>query len=164
MGFFSKIFSDSNKQNIKLLEATITQLRVGIFSRLSKKYIPVYGKQNGEFLSVAILNEALIENPTNEEAENYCRNNKLLINEEVLQLSFDPVISEAFSYLYAAQTLLLVFLTREPFSKRSQELGEQASRLGIYIPNTFDICGSDNAQECIFAIMEYSTKYLKKNE
>ena len=77
MRFLSKIFGSSKNQLIELLEASITQLRVGIFSRLSKKYISAYGKQKADLLSAAILNEALLEEPSNTEGDAFRKNNVL---------------------------------------------------------------------------------------
>jgi hypothetical protein len=163
MGIFARLFGNSNCQSVEILEASITQLRVGVFARLSKEYITVYGKQNGEFLSAAILNEALLESPGNHDGELYRNENASLIERESLQLASDPEIASALSYLYAAQTIYLVFVTKEPLSKRAQELGEQATRLSISIPNTYDICGSSDVRECILAIREYATKFVEES-
>ncbi len=162
MGIISKILDSFKDRTIELLEASIAQLRLGIFSRLSKKYFDNYGKQNGEFLSAAILNKILLEEPGHDEGKQFRENNNVLIEEELLKIPDDEVIVNALSYLYAAQTLYLVYLTKEPFSKRAQELGEQATRLSIYIPNTYDICGSDNVQECVLEIMKYSSKFFNE--
>jgi hypothetical protein len=164
MSILDKLFGDSNSQSIEILEATIRQLRLGVFARLSKKYIPLHGKQNGEFLSAAILNEALLESPGNSDGEFYCSKNASLIEKELLQLASDPDIASALSYLYAAQTMHLVFVTSEPLSRRAQQLGEQATRLSIFIPNTYDICGSNDAKECIFAMGEYAAKFLEESK
>ena len=164
MGILAKIFGGHKEQTIELLEASITQLRVGLFSTLSKFYYPIYGKQDGEFLSSALLNNVLLEKPGNIDGENFCRNNVELIEEELKKLSFEKVIAEALSYLYAAQTLYLVFITKDPFSKQAQKLGEKATKLSIYIPNTYDICGSDNVQECVFEIMKYSSKFIDESK
>src|ERR1035437_4398911 len=114
------------EQVIKLLEASSTQLRVGIFKRLSEKYFPLYGKQKGEFLSVALINKALIEKPSNTEAKNFCVDNLDLINEESEKLSEDIVTAHALSYLYATEILYLAIINKDPFSARSFELSEQA--------------------------------------
>jgi len=164
MGILSKIFGNSKKQTIELLEASITQLRLGLFSKLFKIYNPIYGKQDGEFLSAAILNNVLLEKPGNINSENFYRNNVELIEEKLQELSSNRIIAEALSYLYAAQTLYLVFITKNPYSKQAQELGEQANKLSIYIPNTYDICGSDNIHECVLEIMRYASRFFDENK
>ena len=164
MNIFGKLFGHSNSQDIEILEATIAQLRVGVFARLSQKYIPVFGKQNGELLSAAILNEALLEGPGNADGEIYRRQNASLIEDESLQVASDPDIATALSYLYAAQTMYLVYLTQEPLSKRAQDLGEQAAYLSISVPNTYDICGSNDAKECILKMGELAAQFLKESK
>lgn len=160
MGIFSKLLSRINNQTMELLEASISQLRVGIFATLSKTYIFDYGKQKADFLSVAILNHALLEEPGNVEAKHFLQDNATLIEEESHKVYENEIVAEAFSYLYSAQILLLAIYTRNPFTKRAQELSEQATHLSIYIPNTYDICGSNNAHECALGIMEYASKFI----
>jgi len=112
MGFISKIFGRFRNQRIELLEASIAQLRLGIFSRLFKKYFEDYGKQNGEYLSAAIINKILLEEPGNDEGKQFSENNIILIEEELQKISEDKIIADALSYLYAAHTLYLVYLTK----------------------------------------------------
>jgi ABC-type sugar transport system ATPase subunit len=73
-------------------------------------------------------------------------------------------IAKAFSYLYAAQTLYLVWLTKSPMSERALEMGRRATELSLYIPSTYDICGSADVVECIRAIMLFATDFLEKNK
>ncbi len=72
----------------------------------------------------------------------------------------DPMLSEALSYLYAAQTLYLAFATRNPFSEEAEALGKRATKLSIHIPNTYELCGSGDANECIDAIASYALRFF----
>jgi hypothetical protein len=144
-----------------LLDESITQLRVGVFSRLLKKYTPIFGEAQGKFLCAAILNEALLEDPGNNEAKKYLARNQDLVKSESLNLHTDTDLAEGLSYLYAAQTLYLAFATRNPFSERAAELGQRAADLSIYIPNTYDICGSGDANACILAISHYAISFVE---
>ena len=72
-----------------------------------------------------------------------------------------PDVAEPLSYLYAAITLLLAIRTRNPFSELSSQLGARATELALYIPNTYDICGSGDAAECIQAINDFSVNYQR---
>jgi hypothetical protein len=164
MGLFNKIFASSNKQPVELLQASITLLRQRVFSELLKKYVSSHGKQHGEFLSDAVLNEVLLEPPRDYEAEKFLRNNSTLIIYESLQLKSDPHIASMLSYLYAAETLLLNFQTKEILSTRFMGLGNKAAELSIRIPTTFDICGNDDAINCIQAIWKYAKKNTGRNK
>jgi hypothetical protein len=77
-----------------------------------------------------------------------------------MKLHLDPALSEALSYLYAAQTLYPAYATRDPFSERSQVLGKRATKLLIHIPNTYELCGSSDGNECIAAIASYALKFF----
>lgn len=77
-----------------------------------------------------------------------------------MKLRLDPVLAEALSYLYAAPTLYLAYVTHNPFSERAQALGQRATQLSIHIPNTYELCGSGDANECIAAIASYALKFF----
>jgi len=164
MRIISRIFGHSQNQIIELLEASISQLKAGIFAKLSKKYIMVYGKEKGELLSAGIINNAFLENQGNKKAEIFFQDNLSLIEKESLNISKNTEINRAFSYLYAAETIYQAFITKELLSNRSRELGERATLLSINIPNTYDICGSNNIHECVIAIMEYASKFFNDNK
>jgi hypothetical protein len=159
MDLISRIFKSRKKISIDILIASIGVLCAGVFSRLCKKYVPMYGTQKGELLSSAIINYALIQPPANRNAELYLGENSDLIIQEAMQLKSDPELVSAFSYLYAAQTLHLVHQTKEILSSHAIELGQRAASLSLYIPNNYDICGSDDANKCIAAIWKYSKEF-----
>jgi hypothetical protein len=147
---------------IQLLEESMSRLRIGIFARLLRKYAPVRGEEEGKFLSAALLNEALTEEPRNDQARKYLARNRSVVAQELMKLRDDAGLAEALSYLYAAQTLYLACATRSPLSERAQALGERATELGIYIPNTYDLCGSGDANACVLAIVEYARRFFSE--
>ena len=118
-----------------MLEESVEKLRVGIFARLYESYIPNLGEHQAKFLAAAVLNEALLESPGNDEATHYYATHMTSILNNAMKLHLDPVLPEALSYLYAAQTLYLAYATRNPFSERTQALGKRATKLSIHIPN-----------------------------
>jgi hypothetical protein len=164
MGLLGRLLRKSQPPSGKLLEDSITRLRVGLFARLWKRYTPAYGGDQAKFMSVAILNEALAEEPTSQEAGLFRSRNGDLISREAMTLTLDTQMAQGLSYLYAAQTLLLVFMTRNPFSEAAQLLCQRANDLKIYIPNTYDICGSGDAQDCILAISAFSISFLNESK
>jgi len=58
-------------------------------------------------------------------------------------------------------TLRFSMETAQPVSAQSIEILEIANRLGFYIPNTFDVCGSDNVADCIVAIDKYAREFAR---
>lgn len=156
MGIFSKLFGKSRHDYVRLLDESITKLRLAAFTRL-EKYLAAHGKDTN-FLAAGILNEALVEEPGNTDAQKYLEQNRQLIKSETRKLNQDPKLAEVLSYLYAAQTLYLAIVTHNPFSNRTQELGNKAIELSLNIASIYQICGSNDAQKCIVALSEISTR------
>jgi len=144
-----------------LLETGYTNLKLGIFTRLVKKYRPLYGEQQANLLAVAVIHEALIVEPANTAGENYRANNRALIFDEAMRLNSDREIAEAFSYLYAARSFHLVRATGSVVSDQSVALVNRATELSLYIPSTYDLCGSDDFGTCIHAISEYASLFVE---
>jgi hypothetical protein len=142
-------------QAVQSLRDSIDKLRLTIFALLFHKYAE-YGDTGSKFLAVAVFNEAMRESPQNKEAEQYLNRNRILITKEALTLAQDNEAAEALSYLYAAHILYNVYLTQSPDSEPSRLLAERAGQLGLYVPNTYDICGTDDVNACVVAIAEYA--------
>jgi hypothetical protein len=51
----------------------------------------------------------------------------------------------------------------QPFSPQGAVALERANRFGFYIPNTFDICGNDNVENCIIAIDAYAREFARSS-
>jgi hypothetical protein len=158
MGFLGKQFGEKATPAALLVDA-MTQLQVGILTNLIVEYRSLAAQANVTLLAAAVLNEAVLESPINAEADQFSRAHSELVRKETLKLCQNPDIAEALSYLYVAKTLHLAFATRNPLSEEAERLGERATELGIYIPNTYDVCGSGDAIECIRAIGEFAKKY-----
>ena len=162
MGFLDWVLGRSKRDAIKLLENAGEMLRICIFGRLYKRYIPQLGDREAKFLAAAVFNEVVLEEPVGREASDYLVANKVRIWTEAKKLRSDPVIAEALSYLYAAQTLYDAYATRNPFSERARALGARATELSNNIPNTCDICGSADANDGIRAIASYADQFRRE--
>lgn len=97
--------------------------------------------------------------PISAEVSRFAGAHSALVSEEALKLTDKPKVVHALSYLYAAKTIHLAILSRNPLSDEAQRLGSRATELGIDIPNTYDICGSGDAVECIRTIGKFAIKY-----
>jgi hypothetical protein len=153
-----------HRADFELLDKSIDFLCLGIFRYLlKKKYAPVYGEKMAKFWAAAVLNTILLQPPSNNEAQDFYRKNQEKILQDAVNINKDEELATATSYLYAAKTISLAATTKNIYSERSQELGQQATRLGIYIPNTYDICGTDNMGDCIKSIDSFAKAFLNKN-
>lgn len=69
MGRMEKVARTLKPARIQLLEEGILRHRMGIFAQFLRKYAAVRGKEKGKFLSAALLNQALAEEPKNDQAK-----------------------------------------------------------------------------------------------
>lgn len=160
MGLFNKLFGKAKLDFSKLLDSSIERLRLGIFAQLYSKFTKEIGENEAKFLAAAVLNYVVTEEPNNNDAQRYFTEKESLITTEAKKLCEIKVLAEACSYLYAAQTIYLAILCHNPLSDRSVLLGNRATELSIHIPNTYDLCGSGDAKQCIIAIAEYATEFF----
>jgi hypothetical protein len=159
MRILERLFGGQKARSVALLEGAIGRLRVGLFATLDKSHRAAYADERFRtFLCAAILNHVVVEPPGNNEAVKFAETHWALIEAEARKIGDDPEISRIASYLYAAQILHAAISTRDPFSERAQVLGERATDLGIYIPNTYDICGQGDGASCTIAIAEYANE------
>lgn len=146
----------------KLLDDSQATIRLAIFARLFRDYTKLLGKDKAKFLAVAVLNEAIVEEPSNSEAKQFYESNRSLIIEESLKLCQNKKLAEAFSYLYAAQIIYLAYTTRNPIPERATQLSDRATELSLYIANTYDICGNSNMNQCAKAIVKYASEFFEE--
>ena len=144
-----------------LLARSEQNLSLGIFARLLKRHSPGRSEQDCNLLCAAIVNEIAGHSPANKDGEQFMAKNREVVELATLELQHDEQLAEAVSYLYAAMIVRLSIETAQPVSARSAEILELANRLGFYIPNTFDICGSDNPEDCIVAIDKYAREFAR---
>ncbi len=161
MGFLGKLFRGTAPPVTVLVEA-ITQLQVGILTNLMVGYRSRVAPSDVPLFAASVLSAAILEPPISAEATEFSEAHSALVREETLKLGENPEVVDALSYLYAVKTLHLAFVTRNPLSEDAEKLGARATQLGIYIPNTYDICGSGDAIECIRAIGEFAKKYREQ--
>lgn len=144
-----------------LLARSEQNLSLGIFARLRMRYLAAgRSEQDCNLLSAAVLNQLVGQSPANKDGERFLARNRDLIERAALELQHDEVLATAVSYLYAAMTIRFSIETAQPVSSQSAEILELANRLGFYIPNTFDICGNDNAEDCILAIDKLAREFV----
>lgn len=149
---------------LKTLEDAIERLQIGITMNLMEIYgtrAEPQASREAVLLANCVLSYATVMDPIGEKAQHYKKTHADLIRHEAAGLSRLPMVAEAFSYLYAAITILLAVRTRDPFSELSAKLGARATELSLYIPNTYDICGTEDVAECIKAITTYSENYKR---
>ncbi|HEV8147845.1 MAG TPA: hypothetical protein VGP79_15760 [Bryobacteraceae bacterium] len=138
------------------LAEVVTMLRFTIILRLHQQYTDPLG-EDARHLSVALLQDAIVEAPGDEECAIYARDNRELIDREALKLNQDGAVAEALSLFYATQFQLMKargdFDSREGID-RWMEITKRAQQLEIPVPSGREICGSDDAASCTQALTE----------
>lgn len=161
LGIFKSRARKTREAALGLLARSEKNLRLGIFAQLRKIYSAGRSQQDCNLLCAAIVNEIAGDRPTNKDCEHFSPKNRDEIEKSALELQHDELFANAASYLYAAMTIRLSIETAPPVSPEPAEVLEIANRLGFYIPYTFDICGSNNAEDCILAIDKYACEFAR---
>jgi hypothetical protein len=161
LGIFKSRASKTREAALGLLARSEQNLSLGIFAQLRKKYSPGRSEQDCNLLCAAILNEIVGHSPANKNGEQFLDGNRNAVEQAALELQHDELFATAVSYLYAAIIVGLSIGTAQPFSSQSAEILELANRFGFYIPNTFDICGTDSVEDCIIAIDKYAREFAR---
>jgi hypothetical protein len=143
-------------------------LRLGLFSRLLNRHASRYPDEPTNFLSAAVLNAILAEEPTNQEGRRYLEERKNLIALEAGRVYEDTELVGACSCLYAVQIIYWNFQAGRaaalgkspiPTGNRPMELAQRTSQLRIHIPNTYELCGTEDAIDSIVAICRIATEF-----
>jgi hypothetical protein len=144
-----------------LLARSEQNLSLGIFAQLRKRYSFGRSEQDCNLLCAAIVNLLAAHSPANRDGEQFLARNRDAVEHAALELPHDDVLAKAISYLYAAMIVRFSIETAQPVSSQAAEILEFANRLGFYIPNTIDICGSNNVEDCVLAIDKYAREFAK---
>jgi hypothetical protein len=148
MALFNWLRKSTIRSYIEVLQNSIDQLQVGIFSHLLERYVPILGMKDATMLSAALVNQIRAEKPANEEGANYLAKNQALIESEAAQLANDKEVAEIAGFLYAAEIMLVSF-SKNPNVARTNELIERANKLGFWITNPYDLCGINDVADRI---------------
>jgi hypothetical protein len=161
MGLFSNLLRKKPQPATTVVEA-IERLQLALLSNLTIQYSSRFPATDALHLANCVLSYAMLVEPVGNEARHYNQSHSQLVRDEAAQLSSNAHVAEAFSYLYAALTIHFAILTRDPFSEPTALLGIRATELSFYIPNTYDICGTDDFVECVSAIRTFAQNYMRE--
>lgn len=127
------MFRFGKRQLFKKMIAGVDMVKMGLYNRLSIRYIKKYGKTKGGLLAAAVINELFSELPSNTEAEQFLQLNSDLIQQELPRLRDDKEICDAVTQ--AVRVKIIVFLDQKKLSPEdSIECIEKLRRFGILVP------------------------------
>ena len=160
MKWFGKKATEKADPVAELTHA-IERLQAGILTNLTVAYSSRMPPTDALPLAMCVLSYTMLVAPVGDSAKVFQANNAALVQAEALKLSDDEGVRTALSYLYASLTMLIAIRTRNPLSDAALHLGNRATEFSIHIPNTYDICGSDDAITCIAALSTYAKNYAR---
>lgn len=97
----------------------------------------------------------------NQDGEQFVASNRDAVEQAALELQHDEILAKAVSYHYAAMIVRFSIERAQPASPQAAEILDLANRLGFDIPNTFDICGNNNVENCMEAIEKYAREFAR---
>jgi hypothetical protein len=162
MGLFDRFSKRPSDQYITMLDSAIAQIRAGLRARFSLVFERSYPKRDAELMAETILGFAMMERPLTQEAAQFATDNRLHVTSEARRVLLEPELAKAMAYLYAARCMRITFDTKNPVAMRIVDLGNQASFLTIAIPSTVEICGTEDAVQCIIALSKFSGAFAQK--
>lgn len=162
MGWFRSAGPKATDPVTDLREA-IEHLQAGIVTNLTAEYSSRVPPKEALTMAMCALSYAMAVDPIGEEAQAFHSQYPEVVLREASALADNGRVRPALSNLYAGLTILSAIQTRDPFSAAAAELGERATSLSVYIPNTYDICGSEDALQCIAALHSYAKQYLAES-
>ena len=136
----------------------------------------MFGNEEANLWAVAIVNTLTLRPPGNEQAKLFYQKHEQEILHEVSAIRKDSElsgISGGASYLYAAEILYSTAMAKNPqidnitknlHANRIQALEEQAVHCGIWIPDSYHICGSNDVRKCISCIHAFAKNFLMNHQ
>jgi hypothetical protein len=145
---------------VSRLTDSIERLQAGIVTSLTAAYSVTTNPADAVLLATCVISYAIAVEPPGADAARFAAANRQLVATKSQELARNETVVEPLSYLYAALTILIAIQSRDPLSEAAVVLGNRATELSLYVPNTYDICGSNDALECISAVHTYAQAYL----
>ncbi len=133
IGFFIWFRAGSKKKLLGDLQHAVDMVKVGMYERLLVEYKARHEAEFAGFLAAAVTNEALSDEPSNEEGQHFLNENRALIETELRSLSHDQYLCHVLTQTMRARAVI-------PFAKgnsTAEALSDPLDKLrdfGILIP------------------------------
>lgn len=102
----------------KRVRAGVEMVKLGLLDRLTKKYLPLYGKETADLLAASVVNEIYLHKPSDSAFLEFSGLNKDTVKREICSLMQDKDISYVISQSLRAHTQVA--------NEQGQYLGETA--------------------------------------
>ena len=133
IGLFIWFRAVSKKKLFGDLQRAVDMVKVGMYQRLVVEYEARHESEFAGFLAAAVTNEAFSDEPSNEEGQNFLKENRALIETELRSLSHNQYLCNVLAQTMRARSVI-------PFAKgnnTAEALCDPLDKLrnfGILIP------------------------------
>ena len=131
-----------NAKIMPLIENGISSIKLGVFTKLSKKFHAAYEPQYAVLLSFCVTKNIFCEPIVQPTFQSFAENNLHQINQEIYNTFTDKELSELILLAYAARMIALGWETRNPFNDTANKLTDIATTHDMEIPNIVRMWGS----------------------
>jgi len=125
-----------------VVECGISSIKLGIFTRLSRKFRRAYDSEHVIPLAFCVMHTIFgdpIQQPT---FRAFSESNSELIEREIRNAFAEEEVAGAIVLAYAAQIIAVGWETCDPFNPTASQLVERATENGMEIPNIVQMWGA----------------------
>jgi hypothetical protein len=131
-----------NAQQIPVIECGVSSIKLGVFTRLSRKFRRTHDPERAISLAFCVTSSLLCEPIQQATFHAFADSNSDLIEREIRDVFADEELSEPVLLAYAARTIALGWETRDPFNPIATQLTERATDNDLEIPNIVRLWGA----------------------
>ncbi|MBI3805690.1 MAG: hypothetical protein HY282_18215 [Nitrospirae bacterium] len=131
-----------NAQQMPVIECGVSSIKLGIFTRLSRKFVRTHDPERAISLAFCVTSSILCEPIQQATFHAFADSNSDLIEREIRDVFADKQLSEPILLAYAARIILLGWETRNPLNPIATQLTERATDNNMEIPNIVRLWGA----------------------
>lgn len=131
-----------NGQQIPVIECGISSIKLGVFTRVSRKFRQTYDAECAIPLAFCVMHTIFCEPICQPTFHAFSENNSDLIEREIRDAFAQEELSNAILLAYAARMIALGWETRDPLNTVASQFAERAIDNDMEIPNIVQMWGA----------------------
>ena len=155
MGTFEIDFA----QQIPTIESGIANIKLGVFTKLSRNYRKTAGPDQAVPLAFCVIRGIFFDPISQPTLEEYAQRNAKVVEEKIKAAFSDKELAQAIPLVYAVRIMVLGWQTHNPFNDNANQIVARATEHGIEIPNITQEWGSN----AIVKFFQYSTSFVNSS-
>jgi hypothetical protein len=131
-----------NGQSIPLIECGVSSIKLGVFTRLSRKFRQAYDLERAIPLAFCVTQTILCEPIQQPTFQAFAESTSDLIEREIRDVFTEPELADAVLLAYAARMIALGWERCDPFNPVATQFTERATDNNVEIPNIVQMWGA----------------------